>query len=554
MKIGNGELVELREDAELQDAVEDAKDCHIVITNPPFTNRVKMGEKFKDHLKKKLRSQVDGLERMLTDNDEGLKNIVNKNALRPLFVGIAEKCANEENGIFTMIAPTIAMSGPSGINERIELAKRFHVHTILTVHCPGDVNMSQDVGINESILLLQRNCSNVSKPTRFINLDKFPSKAYTVEDFHKFLDEMEGQAGRMRCEWGEVSYWPRERMERGDWTPAIWRSPELAEAAAQFAECQELKTLAELGFEPQATGQVIRGNFEQSESFHPGAFPIIKSKSEDGQTTIQSQPDEYWIHKKRDSNETSKMLKKASHLLLSQGQGNESARLIAIAADEKYVGNGWIPVTGLTAEQAKALAVFLNSTAGRLQLLRNMAQNLTFPLYQPIGLANIRVPDVLGDGEICRALLECWEDTKHIKVPQYRDGDDWDRKHSPRNPQEKPKDWLTGQAAAAFAESKVGEGNSTAMESGKLGSSNLLVSDGGQDSEKLRSNVRLAGCLNPRPLWDACVARVFAEKGKAGRGLSAEARSLFKLRRLNALRKLLHREPHIRGKSCHQYQ
>ena len=534
---------------ELEDAVEDAKDCALVITNPPFTNRVKMGEKFKDEIKKKLQRQVSGLEEMLVDNDEGLKNIVNKNALSPLFIAIAEKCVDQKNGIFASFRPTVAVSGPSGKTERMELAKRFHIHTIITVHNPTECNLSQDVGIHESILLLQRNYSTSQKPTRIINLDKFPSKAYTVEDFHKFLDEMEVQAGRMRCEWGEVSYWPRERIQRGDWTPAIWRSPELAEAAAQFAECEEMPTLAELGFEPEQTGRLMSGDYERSESFHPGSFPVIKSKGADAQLTIQSQPDEYWIHKKRDANETANLLDKSACLLVTNGQNSSTSRLVAVASDQKYIGYGWLPIKGLTADQAKALSVFLNSTPGRLQLLRNAGATLAFPQFNPACFANIRVPDVLGDGGICRVLLECWEDTKHIKVPQYRDGDDWDRKHSPRNPQEKPKDWLTGQAAAAFAESKVGEGNSTAMESGKLGSSNLLVSDGGQDSEKLRSNVRLAGCLNPRPLWDACVARVFAEKGKAGRGLSAEARSLFKLRRLNALRKLLHREPHIRGKS-----
>ena len=36
-----------------------------------------------------------------------------------------------------------------------------------------------------------------------------------------------------------------------------------------------------------------------------------------------------------------------------------------------HVGIGWLPVPGVTLENAKAAAVFLNSTAGRLQLLRN---------------------------------------------------------------------------------------------------------------------------------------------------------------------------------------
>ena len=34
--------------------------------------------------------------------------------------------------------------------------------------------------------------------------------------------------------WGEVSHWPTERMAEGDWSPAIWRDPELAQVSWDF--------------------------------------------------------------------------------------------------------------------------------------------------------------------------------------------------------------------------------------------------------------------------------------------------------------------------------
>ena len=475
-------------DPELQDAVQDAQNCQIVITNPPFTSREKMGEKFKTEFQKRLRLQVDGLERMLTDNDPEIKKAVHKSSIGTLFEMLPDKVI-DENGVFTMLTPTIALTNHASAEKRITLAKRFHVHTILTVHCPGDINLSQDCAINESIIILQRNCSTSQKPTRFINLDRFPNKSYAVEDFHKFLLELNGQPGQLRCEWGEVSHWPRERIQKGDWTPAIWRSPELAEAAAQFAECEELKSLRELGLTTVGTGRLLSGDFEPTYQTTPGSFPVVKSSGADGQQTIQSQPDEYWVHKKRDANETDKLLDKSSHLMMTWGQRNAVSRLAAVAGDEKYIGFGWQTVPGLTADQAKALAVYLNSTAGRIQLMRNAGRAIDFPQYNTDAVINIRVPDVIREEEICRELAECWEDTKHIKVPQYRDGDDWDRKNSPRNPQPKP-----------------------------------------------------AKFCNPRPLWDACVSRVM------------RGNPLFEWNRLCHLRKLLHREPHIRGKSYHQYQ
>ena len=487
--VWNGDSIAGNEsaDPEMNEAVQDAKNCSIIIANPPFTNRVKMGEKFHPHLQKALRSRVDGLEQTLVENDDGMKYLVNKNALSPLFAGIAEKCANQNNGIFTAIQPTVAMIGASGIGQRITLAKRFHVHAILTVHNPREITMSQDVAVNESILILQKR-KDPKPPTRILNLDRFPNNE---EQLHSFFESLEKcKEGELPKDWGNLSYWSRERIERGDWTAAIWRSPELADAAAEFAEDESLKTMGELGLEPQSTGPQLRTHFEQTIPQTTGSFPILQSAGEDGQLTIQSRPDKWYIHKdKRKAElERDKLLDKKSHLLITEGQDNMASRLLAVADEKKYVGSYWIPISGLTADQAKALAVFLNSTSGRLQLIRTMARKLIFPLYSVAEIANIRVPDVIKDGEVCRLLKECWEETRHIKVPQYRDGDDWDGKNRPRKPVEKPK---------TFA--------------------------------------------NPRPLWDACVARAL------------RGNPLFEWNRLCRLRQLLHIEPHIRGKAYNEH-
>ena len=528
------------EDPEMSEAVKDATNCQIVIANPPFTNRVKMGEKFHDHLRDKLRSRVDGLEQTLVDNDLELEKFTDKRALRPLFVALAEKCANRQNGIFTMFSPTIAVSSPSGKNERCLLAKRFHIHTIFTVHCPGDNTMSQDVAISESILILQKR-KDPKPPTRIINLDKFPQNEEQLQSFFESLEKC--KEGELPKDWGNLSFWPRERIERGDWTAAIWRNPELAEAAAQFAEDESLKTLRELGISSTLTTPILTVHFERCEPNIPGSLPSLDTSGADGQTTIQSQPDSYWVHKKRNQNETAKLLAKAGHLLLTFSQDASAARLTSVAESEKYVGRGWMTVEGLTADQAKALAVFLNSTAGRLQLMRNAGRKLSFPMYSPAGIANIRVPDVIKDGEVCRLLKECWEDTRHIKVPQYRDGDDWDGKNHPRlkireaklaEHQNRKEEWEERNAGNANREKGKAErgAGKEEIEKGKAGESK---------AERGAGKVGGEFVYNPRPLWDACVARAMKKN------------RLFRLRRLNRLRSLLHIEPHIRGKSYNEH-
>ena len=178
------------------------------------------------------------------------------------------------------------------------------------------------------------------------------------------------------------------------------------------------------------TGRTLRGSFEASTAGTPGSIPILKSKKAEGQTRIQSQPDEYWIPKNWKavlSNDTpypevDKMMKKAGYLLVTAGQDVGSARVTATASDHRYVGNSWMPVTGLSVQEAKAVTVFINSTAGRMQLMRVIGKKLAFPTYSTSAVNNIRIPDIKNP-HILAILADCWEQTKDMAVPQFRDGE-----------------------------------------------------------------------------------------------------------------------------------
>ena len=417
------------------EAIEDAVDAvrsgvRIVIMNPPFTNRSKMGEKFPKVTQQALRSRADEMERVLVRNDTALRDFVDKNALEPLFTTLADKCLKDAGAVLTMINPTAALCAPSALEKRRILSQRFHIHTVLTCHQPGQTNMSQNTSINESIIVAKK--SSGTKPaTRFITLDRMPSDDSEVHDMHKAL--LECQEGLMEDVWGVVSHWPTERIESGDWTPAIWRSPELGEAASKFANDSALTAIKDIsGVFIHSTYQTLLSNFSKCDAEEPGAFPVLASKGAKGQSRITSTPDEYRTPKKTDEEtvrlnggihpETKRMLEKTSHLQITQGQRNNTSRLTATASDHKYVGIGYLPVTGLTAEESKGTAVFINSTPGRLQLMCNAGRTLEFPLYNPAASGNIRIPDV-HDTRIRQILSDCWERTKDMEVPQFRDGE-----------------------------------------------------------------------------------------------------------------------------------
>ena len=276
-------------DVELEDAVDAVKDARIVIMNPPFTRRAKMGEKFPEHTKKALQVRVDAMEQILVSNDKDLKDFTDKNALRPLFTALADRCTKQEQGIVTMVVPLAALCGTSGLQERKVLAQRFHIHSVLTCHQPRQTNMSQNTNINESIIVARR-YEGPKPPTRFINLDRMPMDDREVDDLHKCLSEC--TYGPIANGWGEASDWPTDRIEAGDWTAAIWRSPELAEASARYASNENLQTMKQFGVSPHRTSDEILHSCKPAEGDLPGSFRVLESAGQDGQHRIKSQPEE----------------------------------------------------------------------------------------------------------------------------------------------------------------------------------------------------------------------------------------------------------------------
>ena len=273
--------------------------------------------------------------------------------------------------------------------------------------------------------------SGTPMPTRFIHLDRMPRDEEGVAELHQALQKC--QDGPLADGWGEVSHWSAERMEAGDWTPALWRSPELAKEAWRYANHEDLNTIE--GTYDTSLYHTSRRLSDWCKQVEPGApdnFPVIDSKGTHGQQSIKSQPDAFYARKDdseavRSENNAvergvERIVQNAGYLLVTAGQAPSTARVTAIASDEKYVGRGFLPITGPTVQEAKAIAVFINSTPGRLQLLRNAGRKLAFPVYSPQTIENLRIPNV-RDMRIRETLAGCWEQTKDIVVPQFSHGE-----------------------------------------------------------------------------------------------------------------------------------
>ena len=436
--VGSERLQMAQDDPTLEDAVDSVLSARVVIMNPPFTIREKMGEKFSEEIRSRLRERVDGLESALVQNDRELDGFVSKRSIGPLFEALAEKCADAGNGVVAMVRPTIVFSGPAALRMRQIYAKRFHIHTLLTCHQPGEINLSQNTSINESFIVARRNepREGAKPPTRIISLDRMPTDDEAVAELHNGL--VRCKTGLLSDGWGEVSEWPAERIEAGDWTAGVFRSPELANGAFDVSTDELLLSMENQGMVPSA---VLSGGgglkFGQADANVRDSIPVLESKGADAQRTIRGVPDRHRAPKRSvprrewvdipgtdgpQHPDTARLMNHASHLLVTAGQRTGTGRLTAVAQEEPFVGIGWLPVPGVTLEKAKAAAVFLNSTVGRLQLLRNPGRTLAFPQYKPAGLKTIRLPD-LSDSDLVDGLARCWEATAETEVPQYRDGE-----------------------------------------------------------------------------------------------------------------------------------
>ncbi len=433
--VGSERLQMVQDDPTLEGAVDDVLGARVVIMNPPYTDRKKMGEKFSEDVRKRLRERVDGLEDRLVQNDPELDGFVSKTSIGPLFEALAEKCSDAVNGVVAMVRPTVVLAGPAALHMRLVYAKRFHIHTLLTCHQPGEINLSQKTSINESLIVARRHepREGTKPPTRIISLDKMPTDDSEVAELHEHLTQSE--TGLLADGWGEISEWPAERIEAGDWTAGVFRSPELAEASFHMATQRSLLPMEDQNMVP--SGVLLGGGRGVGKAIAdtPGGFGVLSSKA--AQLRVRGVPDQHWAPKESTPRRewvevpgadglqpaaTARVMNHASHLLITAGQDTGTGRMTAVAQEQQYLGLGWFPVPGVELEQAKAACVFLNSTAGRLQLLRNPGRKLAFPQYNPAGLKTIGLPD-LSDSRLIDDLARCWEATAETEVPQYRAGE-----------------------------------------------------------------------------------------------------------------------------------
>ena len=153
---------------------------------------------------------------------------------------------------------------------------------------------------------------------------------------------------------------------------------------------------------------------------------VAKSASESGQTRIRGVVDGWArrapAHRHRER-ERQNLLDKAGNLLVTNTQNASSGRLVAVAFTHPIVGYAWTPVQNVMTLDAQALAVWINSTIGRILLRKYASRSTHWPMYQPAAIKQLVVPNTASKHwqRMRQPLLDAYRATEDEIVPQYRE-------------------------------------------------------------------------------------------------------------------------------------
>ena len=354
-------------------------------------------------------------------------------------------------GVLGTVITTVGLLASSGLAQRRKLASELHIRYVVTCHEPGEENLSQSFRadpVNESLVVGTRIGRNDGLPTNFVTLDRFPR---SVVEAHALADAIAegGDIAGQKC---DVS---NERMRNGDWSAAGWRNLKLDEAALLIDGHPMLKRMCDIpGVTVRAPGDSAftpcfgpeRGEMASTRRVPNEDVDILvyQSKAEDAHLTLAATPDTPAKIKKIPASVTgteriataekahARWSKVRGRLLVSAGHRINTGRLGAVVdtTADGGLGTKWKPIKGIADSVAIAWAVWLNSTLGRIAMLRNRGKTLAFPVYNPAGMTTTRCPDP-GETAAIEALNVAYERTKNEATAQYRDGrcavrDTWD--------------------------------------------------------------------------------------------------------------------------------
>ena len=363
----------------------------VVIMNPPFTRNDIRNRQYTARDRKRIQDREKEVVDFVRKRDPEAGGAIDHTNARSFFTPLADMLLKKETGVLAKVLPTTALTGASGNQERMFLANRFQIETIITSHDPSRVNFSENTDIHESLFIARRSDAG-KKPTRFISLGRMPRDAHEA----MLLADMINQ-GKISGAWGRECEWPWERMRDGNWQAALFYDEELAEAYYDLAALNGTRLqIAGNACAIEPEGRRVRDAFSRNSKLDtPWKMPVLWDHQTGVHTTMAAKADVAATPKPEKEKYARSLVKKASRLVISARLYTYAVRTAACYTEEPVLGSSWVPVTSLSTipHFEHALCAWWNSTPGILTLLHARSKKLTYPVYSLDLLRKLLIPN-----------------------------------------------------------------------------------------------------------------------------------------------------------------
>ncbi len=362
------------------------------IYNPPFTNTNKQSTHYGGGTLTAMRERLQYINKRLAENSPEIAEAIVSGSIRPYFTPLVKNMLPADRGRIAQVVPATACTAINGQAERVYCARHYHIEMIITSHDPKVFSFSENTAIHECLILGRRRAGN-SKPTRFIQLTKYPAD---MEAADRLLHAIErGNAHGLYNE----TLWPAERMAEGDWTPVQWYHPNLAYTAHDIPLLAPPKLIALADIASiKDIPRTFRGNFIYTigES-HPGKANAFCTINEHIMNTMESDPETEALPRAKKTQRAHALWQQASPLFITARFSTNTSRLMSLHSPRPALGSAWYPII-LTPPQRgntryeQALAAFLNSSFGIIQMLNRRTKKLSYPAFALEPLATLMLP------------------------------------------------------------------------------------------------------------------------------------------------------------------
>ena len=400
----------------------------IALTNPPFSSLKNLAADMESDVRAALVGRMENLRENVGTRWPQSRDAMSADSISPPFSFIFSERIHQEHGVVGKVMPTTVCinSSAAGRAERRLLGSEFEIDSVVTLHDPRRFCWSVQ-GQQESLLLIRRNPkARRSSTVRFISVRERPTNAdETIKLYNRLQTGKLGDLGRV-CDW------PRHLAQDGDWSPAVFYEPELAGAVYDIEQWIKTKKRAfmRLGdlYSVSTTKETVgKTKWEWCDKEH-AEVSVAKDAKESAQTHLDGRIDG-WARRaaaqRLNESERKTLRAKAGRLLVTYTQNVSSARLAAVAFRAPVVGYAWTPVRPVTAKDAKALAVWINSTVGRILMRKYASRSTHWPMYQPAAIKQLVIPNTAASiwQDMREPLLDAYRATRTNVVPQYREQD-----------------------------------------------------------------------------------------------------------------------------------